>query len=136
MKQYTAERARLNLIPASASSALSSPSLPKAQSPASPGSSPATPTRVLPSNRSDTASSWTRYSDSTLVELEMEEGEEEGGKLSMLLEFGEDTNGSLARYAFFFQKSFLGMVVTDGMLDGGKFRVSSGFATKCCVPIV
>ena len=42
------------------------------------------------------------------MELEMEEGEEEGGKLSMLLEFGEDTNGSLARYAFFFSKVFLG----------------------------
>lgn len=108
MKQYIAERARLNLIPASASSTFFSTSLPKALSPASTASSPATPTRVLPSNRSDTASSWTRGSDSTLVELEMEEGEEEGGKLSVLLEFGEAKNGNLARYVVPPHCEFLG----------------------------
>ncbi|KAF8329574.1 uncharacterized protein EI90DRAFT_3063048, partial [Cantharellus anzutake] len=105
MKQYAAERARLNLVPASASTAASvlSPtgSIQKSLSPVSSASSPETASKVLPSNRSDTTtSSWTRYSDSTLVELEMEEGEEEGGKLSVLLEFGEAKNGDLASFVY------------------------------------
>ena len=82
MLQYTNERARLNLLPP----------LPNGASP-----SPETPLSALPSNRSDSASSTSRSSDATAVELDMEEGEEEGGKLSVLLDFGYSNDEPTAR---------------------------------------
>jgi len=85
MLQYTNERARLNLLPPS----------PNGASP-----SPETPLSALPSNRSDTASSTSRSSDATAVELDMEEGEEEGGKLSVLLDFGDSNDEPIASFVY------------------------------------
>jgi hypothetical protein len=82
MLQYTNERARLNLLPPSPNGA---------------SSSPETPLSALPSNRSDTASSTSRSSDVTAVELDMEEGEGEGGKLCVLLDFGVSSDEPTAR---------------------------------------
>ncbi|KAF9511248.1 hypothetical protein BS47DRAFT_1190440 [Hydnum rufescens UP504] len=84
MLQYTNERARLNLLPPSPNGV----------------SSPETPLSALPSNRSDTASSTSRSSDVTAVELDMEEGEGEGGKLSVLLDFGVSSDEPTASFVY------------------------------------
>lgn len=122
MAQYVSERARMNLLPPSFSSpsALPTSNTFASTSLSSPSDSPVSRTSALTATtddrvpvdkktpRSSVLSRRSLSSDATAVELELdlEDGEREGGRLSMFMDFGSSSKKlgleeSGTRYVFF-----------------------------------
>lgn len=98
MAQYASERARLHLVPASNNSDQFIPGTKSANS----GESPVSQTSALSdapdgARASGGGSRRSLSTDATAVELDLEDGELEGGKLSVLLGFGAATGSKRPR---------------------------------------
>ena len=57
--------------------------------------------------RSDTSSTTSPYSDATAVELDLEDGEEDQSKLTVLLDFGVAKDQGRARYVLLWYASWV-----------------------------